>query len=103
MTVASVSGVALAVVAIVGLVVALLRWFFTRGADEREMEIAVRDNTEATRELSKNLGDFTAVFHDFRASVTERFHEHDVRLTKLEAPLQNHDIRSPDRNASPKG
>ena len=96
-TVAAVSGAILATVAVIGLGAAGIRWFFKRGADEREMTIAVKDNTEATREL-------TSLFNEFRVAVTDRFHiadmrlaDHDSRINRLEA----HDFHSPDRNASP--
>lgn len=102
MSPADISTVALAVLAGAGIIVGVIRWFFYRGAAERELTIAVRDNTEANRELSK-------AFSEFRASVTDRFHVHDIRLAehdgrlhRLEVPLSN-GSRSPDRNAGSQG
>lgn len=96
---ANVSTVILAIVAVIGLGAAGIRWFFKRGADEREMTIAVRENTKATRELS-------GLFNDFRVAVSDRFHVHDIRLAEHDGRLNRleaNDIRSPDRNAGPEG
>jgi hypothetical protein len=73
MTVSDVGTVVLAAAAVLGLMVAALGWFFKRGADEREFAVALRDNTEATRDLSKKLD-----------GVIEVLHEHDIRITRLE-------------------
>lgn len=82
---------ALAIIAFAGLLVAIVSWFFRRGADEREMTIALKQNTTATTEL-------TSAFHSFRSEVVDDLHSLDVRVTKLEA----HDFPA-HRNSSSAG
>jgi hypothetical protein len=90
----TIATVVLAVVAILGLVAAGIGWLFRRGADEKELSIAIRDNTSATRELS---GDFRS----FKDWTVGQLHDHDIRLTKIEAPP--HDRHSAHRDAGSKG
>lgn len=45
----------LAVVAMLGLVAAVVRWFYARGGEERELTVAVRENTAVTKQLSVGL------------------------------------------------
>lgn len=69
--------IVVACVAVIGLITAVIRWFFKRGADEREFSVALRDNTEAVRELAQE-------FRRFRDEVVEKIHSLDVRVTRLE-------------------
>lgn len=69
--------VALAVVGVFGLAAAFIKWFFQRGADEREFAVALRDNTEAVKELANE-------FRRFRDEVVEKLHTLDLRVTRLE-------------------
>lgn len=69
--------VVVACVAVIGLIAAIVRWFFKRGADEREFSVALRENTEAVRELAKE-------FRRFRDEVVEKIHALDVRFTALD-------------------
>jgi hypothetical protein len=92
MTAANVSTVVLAVAAVVGLGVALGRWFFQRGGAEKAIVIAMQDNTRATGEL-------TTAFHSFRTETLREFRTLDVRVTQLEATNGN----SAHRNSRPPG
>lgn len=73
MTAANTATVALAVCALIGIIVAVVNWFFKRGADEREFSVALRDATSALRELSTKID-----------GVIDTLHQHDIRLTRLE-------------------
>jgi hypothetical protein len=85
---------ALAVCAIIGIIVAIVNWFFKRGADEREFSVALRDNTAATRELSQKLD-----------GVVETLHAHDLRISRLEyQPSPIHvttQVEAPSRDRTP--
>lgn len=63
-----VSGYILAAVAVVGVVAAIVRWFYGRGGEERELAIAVRENTTVTRELSDGLA-------SLKELTTSQYHE----------------------------
>jgi hypothetical protein len=82
----------LAVCAAIGVVVAITGWFFKRGADERGVEIALRENTSAIRGL-------TDAFTVFRTEALHEFRTLDVRVTRLEAApngnSSHRDIRAP--------
>ena len=82
---------AIAVLAGVGAVIA---WFYKRGGTEREMTLALKQNTEATHELSGH-------FHSFRENVVAEQHSQDIRLTRVEAILD--DSTPADRNSRPAG
>lgn len=64
----------LAVAAVLGLVAAVVRFFFNRGADERELSVAMRDLAVAVRGLGQKLDGVMVAQHDF-----------DIRLTRIEA------------------
>ena len=104
------STVAVGVVAVLTVVIAIIRWFFKRGADEREMTLALKANTEAVRQLGAkhdHLGESMDAMRDsfmeFRHDVYRRFDEFDFRLKSVEAPVHVHVSSSPDRNASSQG
>lgn len=84
----------IAACAVLGLIVALVAWFFKRGADEREFSVALRDNTHATRELSGKID-----------GVVDTLHQHDLRITRLEiqpAPIHvTTQVEAPSRDSSP--
>jgi len=67
-----------------GLLAAGLAWLFRRGADERELATAVRDNSSATRELSSRLDAFMARYEERHEALVERVNEHGGRLTVVE-------------------
>jgi hypothetical protein len=77
MTLEPIATAALAVLGAIGLIVACISWFFRRGGEERELTVAVRDLTEAARELSGE-------FRSFRDFTVETLHSHDIRITRLE-------------------
>lgn len=76
---AELATVILAVLALAGIVVAAASWFYRRGGQERELAVAIRENTTATSTLSQDL-------RSFRDSTISTLHQHDIRLTRLEAP-----------------
>lgn len=78
MSLSNFASVVIAIVAVLGLAVAGFSWFFRRGGTEREMTIALGENTQATRELS-------TAFHSFRDGVVGELRDFDVRITRLEA------------------
>lgn len=82
----------IAACAVLGLIVALVAWFFKRGADEREFSVALRDNTHATRELSGKID-----------GVVDTLHQHDLRITRLEiqpAPIRvTTQVEAPSRDS----
>lgn len=83
--------VALTVIAIIGAVAGGVAWFYKRGGSEREMTLALNQNTQATSEL-------TTAFHSFREEVVDDIHALDIRMTKVEARI---DRRPADRNPCP--
>lgn len=89
---ADIATVILAVLAFAGIVVAAASWFYRRGGQERELAVAIRENTTATSTLSQDL-------RDFRDYTVETLHRHDIRLTRLEAPSNG--SGAPVRDASP--
>lgn len=78
MSAADAATVALAIIAGVGVLAAIVRWFYNRGGAEKQFTIALKQNTEATKELS-------TAFHSFRDDVVGEIHSLDVRVTKIEA------------------
>lgn len=76
---ADIATVILAVLALAGIVAAAASWFYRRGGQERELAVAIRENTTATSTLSQDL-------RSFRDYTVETLHHHDIRLTRLEAP-----------------
>lgn len=102
-----IAAIVVACVAVLTLTAAIIRWFFKRGADEREFSVALRDNTEAVRELAQE-------FRRFRDEVVEKIHSLDVRVTRLEVsptPVHvttqieapQHARSSPYRDSGPSG
>lgn len=73
----TISTVALAAVAAIGLLFAGAGWLYRRGGSERGLSIAMQDATAAIERL-------TAAFDGFRSSVIDQLHQHDIRITKLE-------------------
>lgn len=84
MSIMDIATVAIAGVAVVGLVVGALGWFWRRGANERELTTAVRDNSEATRGLSARLDAFMARYEERHEALSERVSEHGTRITLVE-------------------
>jgi hypothetical protein len=66
--------VSIALLAALGLIGAIVAWFYRRGGTETAMEIALDRNTTATEKLTDKI-----------EGVVTRLHDHDIRLTKLEA------------------
>jgi hypothetical protein len=93
MTAADISTVVLAAAALLGLIVAVGKWFFARGGSEKAIVIAMNENTRATGEL-------TTAFHSFRTETLREFRTLDVRVTQLEA---NHNGNSAHRNLGTPG
>ena len=77
MTTETIATAVLACVGVIGIIAAMLGWFFRRGGDERAFSVALKDNTEAVKELSSE-------FRRFRDEVVERLHGLDLRVTRLE-------------------
>ena len=73
----TISGVVIAVVALIGVVAGLVNWFYRRGGQEKSFADAIQDNTAANREL-------TAELRDFKERTVSTLHEHEVRITVLE-------------------
>lgn len=81
----------LAVVAVLGLVAAVVRWFYARGGEERELTVAVRENTAVTKQLSSGLNDlkeFTVgKIHELSLTQEKLSHQvaaHAERLNRVE-------------------
>jgi len=88
MTIANIATAIIAFVALLGAIVAVMSWFFRRGADERELARAVRDNSEATRELSARLEAFMARYEERHEALSERVTEHSNRLGVAEERIR---------------
>jgi hypothetical protein len=84
MNLTDVATVVIAAVAVLGLILAGMGWLFKRGADERELAKAVRDNSEATRGLSARLDAFMARYEERHEALAERVNEHGGRLSIVE-------------------
>lgn len=84
MTAADISTVVIAAVAVLGIMVAGLGWIFRRGADERELAKAVRDNSQATRDLSSRLDQFMARYEERHEALADRVTDQAGRLTVVE-------------------
>jgi hypothetical protein len=67
-------GIAGGAVTCLGALLATLGWFYKRGGDERELTVAMRENTKVTGELSGKLDRMGGVLND-----------HEVRLSVLES------------------
>lgn len=95
---ADVATIVIAAVAVVTLVVAVVGWFFKRGADEREFSVALKDCASAVRELASE-------FRGFRDTVIGELHQLDIRVTKHDAMFEaiKDDRTPPDRDARSKG
>jgi len=74
MTVADIATLVLAVVGVLTLLGGVVAYFYGRGDKEGRFEAAMDRNTKATDRLTEKL-----------EVVTDTLHEHDIRLTKLEA------------------
>lgn len=107
MTPSAIATVILAAVGLLGLIVTCTAWFFRRGGDERAFAVALKDATEAVKELA---GEFRL----FRGEVIDKLHGLDIRVTRLEvAPPPIHvttKVEAPsdgstsvDRNPGPQG
>jgi hypothetical protein len=94
MTLANAAPIVMAALMLVGIIVAGAAWFFRRGGEERELAVAIRENTTATSTLSQDL-------RDFRDYTVETLHRIDIRLTRLEAPSNGSSASA--RNPSPTG
>jgi hypothetical protein len=94
MTLSSAAPIVMAVLMLVGVIVAAGAWFYRRGGQERELAVAIRENTTATSTLSQDL-------RHFRDYTVETLHHYDIRLTRLEAPSNG--SGAPARNSSPPG
>jgi hypothetical protein len=73
---ATVAGVALAVVAVGGGLVAFGKWIYNRGADDKQLSLELKNNTQATKDL-------TASFHrvlDMQNQQGVTLHDHGRRL-----------------------
>lgn len=75
---ADLAQVIVAVLAFLGLVVAVVAWFYRRGGQERTMTDALVENTNATKEV-------TAELRDFKTVTISMLHDLDTRVTVLEA------------------
>lgn len=63
---------------LVGVIVAVVAWFYRRGKEEQTFVKSLIDNTAANKEVAQELRDFKAV-------TVERLHDLDLRVTTLEA------------------
>jgi hypothetical protein len=109
MTASDFATVVLSVVASVGLIVALVRWFFTRGASEQSLTQAVADNSSATRELTARIDSFMARYEERHETLVERVSVHDTRIGVAETRIRANGLDiarlwpSPGQNAKPSG
>jgi hypothetical protein len=69
--------VVLAALAVIGVSLALIRWFYHRGEHESMVVKALNENTIATREVAKGL-------LDFKAETLATLRDHDWRIKFLE-------------------
>ena len=90
----AVATVVLAIVGILGLLGGLLAFIYARGDKEGRFESALDRNTEATNKL-------TDAFGQFKDATTRTLHDHDIRLTGIEASLNG--SAPAHRNPSPQG
>jgi hypothetical protein len=70
----------LAAVAIVGLLFAGMSWLYKRGADERELTLAIKNHSAATDNLASKVDE---IGRSFRLLET-RIAEHETRITVSE-------------------
>jgi len=65
--------ITLTAAAVAGCLAAIARWLYLRGGAERELSVAVQENTAVTKELSNSLStlkEFTVTsFHDLATKV----------------------------------
>jgi hypothetical protein len=73
----------LAGVAIIGLLFAALGWLFKRGADERELTIAIKTHAAATDNLANQVQE---IGHSFRL-LEGKVNDHEVRITVSEQQI----------------
>lgn len=85
MTAADISTIVLAAVAVIGVFAAALRWFFYRGAGEKEVTVALQANTAAQHANAEATDKLTGAFYEFRDSALGEFRQFDNRITRLEA------------------
>lgn len=76
MSAATIATVALAVLGFLSLIFAGFAWLYKRGADERELTIAVQQNTHATTKLSEHMNKIAETL----AVHGEKLADHDARL-----------------------
>jgi hypothetical protein len=77
----NIAQIIIAVIGIVGALVAVITWFYRRGARERAYTEALDRNTTANNQVATKL-------EDFRTVVLEMFHALDKRVTRVEDRLK---------------
>lgn len=84
-----VPSIIIAVTAALGLIMAALAWLYKRGAEERELTVAVRDNTAATSSLSKTFTSYVEKSDQRYEDHEHRLAGHDTRLTVVERDIEH--------------
>jgi hypothetical protein len=80
-----VATVALAFFAFVGVIAGGVAWFYRRGGQERELILAMRENSAATTNLSTRFDAFMEHYRTEYTSLDKRVDNHDMRLATNEA------------------
>jgi hypothetical protein len=78
------------VLIIIGVAAGMVAWFYRRGAQEREMALALKANTTSNEQLTRKMD-------EFRDVVVSMLHALDVRVTLNEAAIE---VLNKDKNAA---
>lgn len=84
----TIATVALATFALIGIMVGGIAWFYRRGGQERELILAMRENSQTTRNLSSRLDEFMDHYRSEYTALDKRVDNHDIRLVQAEATAQ---------------
>lgn len=83
----TIATVALAVIALLGIMAGGVAWFYRRGGQERELILAMRETSSATRSLSSRMDEFMEHYRTEHNALDKRVDNHDLRLSVNEAAV----------------
>lgn len=81
--------IVIASAAVLGLLFAALAWLYKRGAEERELTVAVRDNTKATTSLAETFASYVEKTDQRYSELDRRVGSHDTRITVVERDIEH--------------
>lgn len=87
MNAATIATVALAAFALLGILCGGIAWFYRRGGQERELILAMRENSKATGGLSSRLDEFLEHYRVEYTALDKRVDNHEFRLAMSESVL----------------